>query len=71
MVSVPSYSPDTTAVRRDIARQYNNIATMDRHVGEIMAALQREALLDLTIVIWLSAYRPILQRMRQALAALS
>lgn len=66
-VSVPPYYPDTPAVRRDIARQYNNIATMDRRVGEIMTALQREALLDSTIVIWLSDHGDGLPRAKREL----
>ena len=51
-VTVPPYLPDTAAVRRDIARHYNNIHTMDLRVGEILAGLEDAGLADNTIVIW-------------------
>lgn len=51
-VQVPPYYPDTPIVRADIARHYNNIAAMDRQVGEILAALEADGLADSTIVIW-------------------
>jgi N-sulfoglucosamine sulfohydrolase len=51
-VIVPPYYPDTPAVRSDIARHYNNIAVMDKQVGEILAQLEADGLADSTIVIW-------------------
>ena len=51
-VEVPPYYPDTAAVRTDIARHYNNIAKMDRQVGEVLQQLEAEGLADSTIVIW-------------------
>lgn len=51
-VAVPPYLPDTPPVRRDIARQYNNIHTMDLRVGMILAQLRADGLDDNTIVIW-------------------
>lgn len=51
-VVVPPYYPDTPVVRADIARQYDNIQLMDAWVGERMAELEREGVLDNTIVIW-------------------
>jgi N-sulfoglucosamine sulfohydrolase len=35
-----------------MARHYNNIAVMDRQVGEILAQLEADGLADSTIVIW-------------------
>lgn len=35
-VEVPPYYPDTLPIRTDIARQYNNIITMDRNVGKVL-----------------------------------
>ena len=46
------YYPDTETVRVDIARHYNNIHEMDRQVGEILAQLETDGLLDSTIIIW-------------------
>lgn len=51
-VVVPPYYPDTPVVRADIARHYDNIQLMDAWVGERMAELEREGVLDTTIVIW-------------------
>jgi N-sulfoglucosamine sulfohydrolase len=51
-VKVPPYYPDTPTVRADMARHYNNIAVMDRQVGEILAELEVDGLADSTIVIW-------------------
>jgi arylsulfatase A-like enzyme len=51
-VEVPPYYPDTPMVRSDITRHYNNIYQMDRQVGEILAQLKADNLLDSTIVIW-------------------
>jgi arylsulfatase A-like enzyme len=51
-VVVPPYYPDTPTVRRDIARHYNNIQKMDEEVGAVLEALDRDRLVDSTIVIW-------------------
>lgn len=51
-VTVPAHLPDTPAVRRDIARHYDNIAAMDAQVGEILHALEADGLARETIVIW-------------------
>lgn len=51
-VEVPPYFPDVATVRVDIARHYNNIALMDRQVGEVLDRLERDGLADNTIVIW-------------------
>ncbi len=51
-VQLPPYYPDTPTVRADVARHYNNIAVMDRQVGEILAELEADGLAESTIVIW-------------------
>ena len=51
-VEVPPYYPDTPTVRADIARHYNNIATVDRLTGEILAKLDADGERDRTLVIW-------------------
>lgn len=53
-VVVPPYYPDTPIVRADIARQYDNVQLMDAWVGERLAELKREGVLENTIVIWAS-----------------
>lgn len=51
-IVVPPYYPDTKTVRTDMARHYDNIATMDAEVGVILGQLQTAGLTDSTIVIW-------------------
>lgn len=53
-VSVPPYIPDTDSVRRQLARHYDNIAEMDRRVGEILDQLEDDGLADETVVIFWS-----------------
>ncbi len=50
-VAVPPYLPDTEDVRRDIARQYDNVHLLDRWVGGVIADLRERNLLDRTIVV--------------------
>jgi N-sulfoglucosamine sulfohydrolase len=53
-VEVPPYYPDNQVVRRDIARMHGNNTIMDREVGEIIAQLEEDGLLDSTIIIFYS-----------------
>lgn len=51
-IVIPPYYPDIPVVRTDMARHYNNIAHMDKQVGDILAQLHADGLADSTIVIW-------------------
>lgn len=53
-VPLPPFYPDTPHVRDAVARTYNNIAAMDRWVGERMQELEAAHLLDNTIVMFFS-----------------
>jgi N-sulfoglucosamine sulfohydrolase len=53
-VPVPPYLPDTPAVRGDIARHADNIAELDRQVGEILDAVDASGVADNTVVVFLS-----------------
>lgn len=53
-VMVPPYYPDTPAVRRDIARNYDNIAALDGQVGELLKQLEADGLLGSTIIFFFS-----------------
>ncbi len=53
-VTVPPYYPDTPTVRRDIAQQYDNIATMDAQAGTILEQLEEDGLSENTIVFFWS-----------------
>jgi N-sulfoglucosamine sulfohydrolase len=50
-VEVPPYLPDTSVVRADIARHYDNIAFAERQVQRIIDRLAAEGLLENTLVI--------------------
>lgn len=51
-VIIPPYYPDTAGVRETIAQQYNNVATMDTIVGDLLAKLEADGEADDTIIIW-------------------
>lgn len=53
-VPVPPYYPDNEVVRKDIATLYTNITIMDREVGEVLAQLEKDGLMDSTIIIFYS-----------------
>jgi N-sulfoglucosamine sulfohydrolase len=53
-VPLPPYYPDTPLVRQTMAQTYNNIVAMDGWVGERLAELERDGLLDSTIIIFFS-----------------
>ncbi len=53
-VRIPPFYPDTETVRRDIARTYSNIVEMDKLVGQVLAELEEDGLLDKTIIFFYS-----------------
>ncbi|MFD2078208.1 Arylsulfatase A [Actinopolymorpha cephalotaxi] len=53
-VPVPSYLPDTPVVRGDIARHADNIAELDRQVGQILDALDVSGQAGNTVVVFLA-----------------
>jgi N-sulfoglucosamine sulfohydrolase len=66
-VQLPPYYPDTETVRDDLARHYNNIAAMDRQVGDILDRLEADGLADSTIVIWTTDHGDGLPRAKREL----
>jgi hypothetical protein len=50
-VPVPPFYPDTPIVRTDLAKHYDNIAALDKQVGNLIAQLDADELLDKTICI--------------------
>ncbi|MFW9842849.1 MAG: sulfatase [Candidatus Thorarchaeota archaeon] len=53
-VKVPPYYPDTSIVRRNLARYYDNITTMDRQVGDVLKKLDDDGLAESTVVFFWS-----------------
>lgn len=53
-VRIAPYHPDTPEVRKDYALYYDEIARLDRFVGEVMAELERQGVAGETFVLFLS-----------------
>src|SRR5690606_6314919 len=53
-VPLPPYYPESPVIRRDIARNYDNIMEMDKRVGELLAQLDEDGLLENTVVFFFS-----------------
>lgn len=66
-IALEPYYPDTPTVRSDIARHYDNIASMDAEVGRILAMLEEDGLADSTIVIWTTDHGDGLPRAKREL----
>ena len=47
---LPPYYPDTPEVRRDVARYYDLVTAADYEVGDILSELERQRVVDNTIV---------------------
>lgn len=50
-VTLPPYLPDTPKARRALARHYDNIATADARVGELLNQLEADGLSENTVVV--------------------
>jgi arylsulfatase A-like enzyme len=66
-VPIPPYLPDTEVGRRDVRRMYSNIKEMDFQVGQILAELEEDGLLDSTIVFWYTDHGGPLPRQKRLL----
>jgi len=66
-VEVPPYYPDHPAIREAIAHHYDTILRLDAEVGRIVAALERDGLLDSTVIVFFSDHGMSLMRHKQFL----
>ncbi len=53
-VPLPSYFPDDSIVRQDVARNYSNIEVLDKQIGERIQKLKDEGIYDNTIIFFFS-----------------
>jgi arylsulfatase A-like enzyme len=53
-VPLPPYYPDTSIIRADVAKHYDNIIALDAQVGKLVAQLKEDGLLDKTIIFFFS-----------------
>jgi arylsulfatase A-like enzyme len=49
-VKIPPYYPDTEIIRRNLAKMYDNTASLDSVVAQLLAELEKEGLAENTIV---------------------
>ena len=66
-VPIPPYLPSTEVAVNDIRRVYSNIKEMDAQVGDILAELEADGLLENTIVVWYSDHGGPLPRQKRLL----
>lgn len=64
-VPVPPYLPDNEVGRTDVRRMYSNIKMMDKQVGDILAQLEEDGLLEKTIIFWYPDHGGPLPRMKR------
>lgn len=64
-VPVPPYLPDNEVGRKDVRRMYSNIKMMDYQVGQILAQLEEDGLLEKTIIFWYPDHGGPLPRMKR------
>ena len=53
-VILPPYVPDTEAVRKDFAMYYDEISRLDEYTGRVVEELERQGVLDNTVILFIS-----------------
>lgn len=53
-VRVPSFFPDTPAVRDDLALYYDEIGRFDHYIGEVLSELERQGVAEHTLILVIS-----------------
>lgn len=64
-VPIPPYHPDTPEVQEDWARYYDAMSMMDDEIGEFLNNLERDGLLENTIVFYFSDHGGVLGRSKR------
>ncbi|MEM1441430.1 MAG: sulfatase [Verrucomicrobiota bacterium] len=67
IVPIPPYYPDVAEVREEIAHHYDCLLKTDEHVGQIMAKLKADGLLENTMIFLFSDHGMKLHRHKQML----
>ena len=53
-VILPPYVPDTEQVRKDFAMYYDEISRLDEYTGRVVEELERQGVLDNTVILFIS-----------------
>lgn len=65
-IDIPAYYPTNPVVKKDVGRKYSNIEELDQQIGEMLADLEKEGLLDNTIIFFWSDHGGPLLRQKRA-----
>jgi len=65
-VRIPEYYPENELVRTDVVRVYSNIEELDQKIGETLEQLEKDGLLDKTIIFFWSDHGGPLLRQKRA-----
>ena len=66
-VPVPPYLPETDLVRQDILRMYSNVKELDPQIGDVLAQLEEDGLLESTVVFFYADHGGPLPRQKRQL----
>ncbi len=66
-VRIPRYQPDTKEMRHDWAQYYDRISTMDFQIGELIKKLEKQGLLEETIIFYYGDNGGVLPRSKRFL----
>ncbi len=65
-IPIPGYYPNISVVRKDVGRKYSNIEELDAQIGDWLNRLEKEGLLDKTIIFFWSDHGGPLLRQKRA-----
>ncbi|MGI9392800.1 MAG: sulfatase family protein [Parvibaculales bacterium] len=66
-VKVPAYYPDSPAIRKNLARHYDNIALLDKQVGALLQDLRKKGYFENSIIIFTTDHGDGLPRAKRTL----
>ena len=65
-IEIPDYYPNIPIVRSDVGRKYSNIEELDKQIGEMLDLLEKQGLLNNTIIFFWSDHGGPLLRQKRA-----
>jgi hypothetical protein len=66
VITIPDFYPSIPVVKKDVARKYSNIEELDAQIGDWLKRLEKEGLLDKTIIFFWSDHGGPLLRQKRA-----